>query len=138
MIPTVQPPKIQAKYNIGGVEYKTVTTEEICNTAGVLYNKKFQSTLDNKGRLDLVKQIKAKQRMLFTNQKISNNDPEMLINHYLVSKTIAEFQRSMCKYGIKAVFIAVKPYDFDGTKAGQLEMDDNNNMIATNLFDQYC
>ena len=37
----------------------------------------------------------------------------------------------MYKYGINAVFTVVKPYDFDGNKVGQLEMDDNNNMIAT-------
>ena len=51
--------------------------------------------------------------------------------------TVAELQRSMCKYYINAVFTIVKPYDFNGAKADQLEMDYDSNMIATNLFDRY-
>ena len=50
-----------SKYTIGGVEYDTVAKEEIRSTSGVLYDKSFWAQLDNKGRLDLVKQIESKQ-----------------------------------------------------------------------------
>ena len=126
-----------SKYTIGGVEYETVAKEEIHSYSGVLYNKSFWSQLNNKGRLDLVKQIKSKQQILFTAQTILINDPEKLINHYSFSKTVAELQRSMYKYGVNAVFTVVKPHSFDGTNAGQLEKDINGSLIATNIFDRY-
>ena len=43
----------------------------------------------------------------------------------------------MYKHSIKAVFTVVKPFDFDGLDAGQLKTDDNGNMIAINLFEQF-
>ena len=43
----------------------------------------------------------------------------------------------MCKYGINTVFTLVKPWDFDRPNTGQLKTDDNDNMIAVNLFEQY-
>ena len=55
--------------------------------------------------------------------------PSKLINHYSLSKTVMEFQRSMHKYGIHEVFTVVKPFDIDGPDAGRLK-NDNNGSIA--------
>ena len=66
------------KYTVGGVEYETCSTEQKPEITEVFYSKEFHSSLDNKGKLDLIKQIEAKQQMIFTAHTISANNPKTL------------------------------------------------------------
>ena len=82
-----------------------------------------------------MKQIEAKQQITFSAITISVTDPFKLINHYSLSKTVTELQRSMHKYGIHEVFTVVKLFDVDGPDAGRLEDDNNGNIIRVTVDD---
>ena len=57
---TFQPPGPPSQYTIGGVVYKTVTTENVDRNTGVTYNNTWRVNLDDKARIDFVKQVESK------------------------------------------------------------------------------
>ena len=102
-----------SSYTSDGVVYNTHATKKVKSSSGVLYTKPFRANLVDKARLDFVKQIEPRQQTPFLATTILVTNPSKLINHYSLSKTVAECKRSMCKYGINAVFTVVKPFYFD-------------------------
>ena len=82
---TFQPPPPPQQYTtIGGVVYRTVTTENTNRTSGVSYSKAWRANLDDKARMEFLKQIESPQQILFTFTTISVNDPSNspTISHY--------------------------------------------------------
>ena len=80
---------------IGGVEYETVSTEAKHMTIEVLYSYKNCCTFDDEGKLDFLKQVLAKQQILFDTHTITANSPEKLVNHCSFYKTVAKWQRDI-------------------------------------------
>lgn len=136
-------PIMVTNYTIGWVEYKTISTKRKHERTEVLYSNLFYSTLDDKGKLNLIKQIVAKEQVIFAAYTISANDVEKLVNHYSCYKTVAECQRNMPKFELNAVFTVVSLFfsedsGVNGTNsAGQLKKDNNTNLKNINLVDNY-
>jgi hypothetical protein len=95
-----------ASITTGGITIEVEPTEQVQTTTGALYTKKIRATYDDdkKGRLDLLKLIQSKQQQSYVATSISVNDPEKLLNHYLLSKLNKECSSNLNKYDLLPTF----------------------------------
>jgi hypothetical protein len=90
-----------------GTSLEVEYTEQVRTTTGALYTKQIRATYDNdkKGKRDLLKLIlESKQQQPYVATSISVNDPEKLLNHYLLSKLNKECSRNLNKYDLLPTF----------------------------------
>ena len=122
---------------VNGRNITTRAMKKIKSDSGVWFPKSYLKNLNDKAKLDFLKQVELKQQIQFTATTLSVNDGSKLINNFSLTKTISECKRNMYKYGLHEVFTIVKPYDIDGPDAGQLKSDTTTGIFASDLFDRY-
>ena len=98
---------VPKSYMLNGVLVTMNVSKSTRVTNGVLYPKALILAFKDKRRIELITMIKAKQQKPFHAVTISVNDPEKLMNTYLISKLLEECKCNLSEYDLIDVFTIV-------------------------------
>ena len=139
--PTADGKTKQATYIINGIEITVDADQSKTPATSAILTKEIRRGLKDKDRIDLIKQIQAKQQQPFHAITISKTDPEKMTNTHSVAKLLEEHKRNLEKYDLLGPYTIVLPvanaFDVTSKDFGRLQTDISGVPLQFELHKDY-